>query len=238
MVINALICDDDQKYVDQISEYLDHYCYDHSLSYTVKTFTDGTQVKDSDEVYNIAFLDIEVGNVSGLDIAKSLKEKNKNIIIFFVTEYEKYIDDAMDLFALRFIKKPVTENRIYKGLDKAIDLINEDEISFYLKDSRKIKNIKSIKSKDIIYVETGNHKTMVFTNSGCYESAQLLDYWEKQLTNICFARTHKSFIVNMEYIDEYKRNEVKLKNGKIVPIAYKRQTEFRKIFWNYLKRRK
>lgn len=235
MVINALICDDDQKCVDQISEYLDHYCYDHSLSYSVKSFTDGMQAIHSEAVYNIAFLDIEIGNVSGLDIAKALKEKNKNIIIFFVTEYEKYIDDAMDLFALRFIKKPVTESRIYKGLDKGIDLINEDEISFYLKDSNKIKNIKS---KDIIYVETGNHKTMVFTNSGCYESAQLLDYWEKKLTNICFARPHKSFIVNMEYIDEYKRNEVKLKSGKIVPIAYKRQTEFRKIFWNYLKRRK
>ncbi len=235
MVINALICDDDQKCVDQISEYLDHYCYDHSLSYSVKSFTDGMQAIHSEAVYNIAFLDIEIGNVSGLDIAKTLKEKNKNIIIFFVTEYEKYIDDAMDLFALRFIKKPVTESRIYKGLDKAIDLINEDEISFYLKDSNQIKNIKS---KDIIYVETGNHKTMVFTNSGCYESAQLLDYWERKLTNICFARPHKSFIVNMEYIDEYKRNEVKLKSGKIVPVAYKRQTEFRKIFWNYLKRRK
>lgn len=235
MVINALICDDDQKCVNQISEYLDHYCYDHSLSYSVKSFTDGMQAIHSEAVYNIAFLDIEIGNVSGLDIAKTLKEKNKNIIIFFVTEYEKYIDDAMDLFALRFIKKPVTESRIYKGLDKAIDLINEDEISFYLKDSNQIKNIKS---KDIIYVETGNHKTMVFTNSGCYESAQLLDYWERKLTNICFARPHKSFIVNMEYIDEYKRNEVKLKSGKIVPVAYKRQTEFRKIFWNYLKRRK
>lgn len=235
MVINALICDDNQKCVDQIEEYLNNYCNDHSLSYKVKAFTDGKQAIKSSEFYNIAFLDIEIGEISGLDIAKTLKEINKNIIIFFITEYEKYIDDAMDLFALRFIKKPITESRIYNGLDKAIDLINEDEISFYLKDSNKLKNIKS---KDIVYVETGNHKTLAFTNSGCYESAQLLDYWEKKLTNICFARPHKSFIVNMEYIDEYKRNEVKLKNGKIIPVAYKRQTEFRKIFWNYLKRRK
>ena len=78
MVINALICDDDQKCVDQISEYLDHYCYDHSLSYSVKSFTDGMQAIRSEAVYNIAFLDIEIGNVSGLDIAKALKEKNKN----------------------------------------------------------------------------------------------------------------------------------------------------------------
>lgn len=116
MVINALICDDDQKCVDQISEYLDHYCYDHSLSYSVKSFTDGMQAIRSEAVYNIAFLDIEIGNVSGLDIAKALKEKNKNIIIFFVTEYEKYIDDAMDLFALRFIKSLLPKAEYIKGL--------------------------------------------------------------------------------------------------------------------------
>ena len=70
----------------------------------------------SEAVYNIAFLEIEIGNVSGLDIAKALKEKNKNIIIFFVTEYEKYIDDAMDLFALRFIKSLLPKAEYIKGL--------------------------------------------------------------------------------------------------------------------------
>lgn len=235
MVINALICDDEQKYIDQIEKCLDDYCYDHSLTYSYETFTDGNAAINSQKVYNIAFLDIEVGKVSGLDIAKSLKDKNKNVIIFFITAYEKYIDDAMDLFALRFIKKPIDYARLYNGLDKAIALINEDTISFYLKDSG---IVKKVKANEIMYIEIGDHKTIVATEEKIYNSEEKLDWWEYKLTNVSFCRSHKSFILNMEYIDKYQRNEVTLKNGKIIPIAYRKQKDFRKIFWDYLKRRK
>ncbi len=235
MVINALICDDEKKYVDEIKMCLDDYCYDHSLTYTVDTFTDGLSAINSSNAYNIAFLDIEIGNVSGIEIAKALKDKNKNVIVFFITAYEKYIDDAMNLFALRFIKKPIDHKRLYNGIDKAVDLINEDEISFYLKDSKTIKNVKA---NEIMYIEIGDHKTMVFTENNSYDSSENLDFWERKLTNVCFSRPHKSFILNMEYIDTYQRNEVTLKNGKIIPIAYRKQKEFRKIFWDYLRRRK
>jgi len=141
----------------------------------------------------------------------------------------------MDLFALRFIKKPIDSTRLYRGLDKAITLINEDEISFYLKDSGALKNIKA---NEIMYIEIGDHKTVVVTESKIYNSKDSIDYWEQRLTNVCFGRPHKSFIINMEYIDKYQRNEVTLKNGKIIPIAYRKQKEFRKIFVEYLRRRK
>lgn len=235
MVINALICDDEKKYIDEIKKCIDDYCYDNSITYHADTFTDGISAINSPNTYNIAFLDIEIGNVSGLEIAKSLKSKNKNIIVFFITAYEKYIDDAMDLFALRFIKKPIDFSRLYNGIDKAVDLINEDTISFYLKSSGAV--IK-IKANEIMYIEIGDHKTMVFTENNSYDSSENLDYWEHKLTNVCFSRPHKSFILNMEYVDTYQRNEVTLRNGKIIPVAYRNQKEFRKIFWDYLKRRK
>ena len=235
MIINALICDDEQKYIDQVLRCLEEYCFDNNLLFNADSFTDGVQAIKSQKTYNIAFLDIEVGNISGLDIAKSLKNKNKNVIIFFITAYEKYIDDAMNLFALRFIKKPIDNARLYSGLDKAISLINEDEISFYLKDSGTIINVMA---KEIMYIEIGDHKTIVVTENKSYYSKEKLDYWEQKLTNICFCRPHKSFIINMEYIDKYQRNEVTLKKGKIIPIAYRKQKEFGKTFWNYLRRRK
>lgn len=235
MIINALICDDEQKYINEINKCIDDYCYDHSITYKADTFIDGISAINSPNTYNIAFLDIEIGNVSGLEIAKSLKNKNKNVIVFFITAYEKYIDDAMNLFALRFIKKPIDSSRLYNGIDKAVDLINEDIISFYLKSSGAL--IK-IKSNEIMYIEIGDHKTMVFTENNSYNSSENLDYWEHKLTNICFSRPHKSFILNMEFVDKYQRSEVTLRNGKIIPVAYRKQKEFRKVFWDYLKRRK
>ena len=219
MVINALICDDEQKYIEQIQKCLSDYCYDHSITYHIDTFANGMLAIHSPNAYNIAFLDIEIDNV----------------VVFFITAYEKYIDDAMDLFALRFIKKPIDNMRLYGGIDKAVELINEDEISFFLKFSD---TAVKIRANEIMYIEIGDHKTIIFTENNNYESSENLDYWEHKLTNVCFSRPHKSFILNMEYVDKYKRNEVTLKNGKIIPIAYRNQKDFRKIFWDYLKRRK
>ena len=235
MVISALICDDEQKYIDEIKKCLCDYCYDHSIIYKVDSFTNSTSAIHSPNTYNIAFLDIEMDNISGLDLAKSLKDKNKNVIVFFITAYEKYIDDAMDLFALRFIKKPIDNMRLYSGIDKAVDLINEDEISFFLKSSG---TAIRVRANEIMYIEIGNHKTIIYTENNNYDSAENLDYWEHKLTNVCFSRPHKSFMLNMDYVDKYQRNEVTLKNGKIIPVAYRNQKNFRKIFWDYLKRRK
>ena len=143
--------------------------------------------------------------------------------------------DAMDLFALRFIKKPLDYQRFCSGLDKAVELINDETIELFLKDSN---IVQKIKSKDIIYVETDDHKVKVVTTLGIFYSSDLIDYWEKKLTHISFYRVHKSYIVNLDYIDQYKRNELKLTTGELIGISYRNQPNFRKYFFDYLKRRK
>lgn len=235
MTINALICDDDNKCGDIILRCLLKYCEERNITCFYDLFNNGQEALDSTHSYNIAFLDIEIDDVSGLEIAKKLKENNKNIIIFFITEYDKYIDDAMDLFALRFIKKPLDYQRFYTGLDKAIELINDETIELFLKDAN---TVQKIKAKDIIYIETDDHKVKIVTTMGVFYSSDLIDYWEKKLTHISFYRIHKSYILNLDYIDQYTRNEVKLTTGEIIGVSYRKQSAFRNYFFNYLKRRK
>lgn len=235
MTLHALICDDEEKCVSDIVKYFEKYCLEHKINCTYNCFTSGEDALASDEFYSIAFLDVEIGNVTGLQIAEKLKQRNKNIIIFFITAYEKYIDDAMNLFALRFLEKPLDYTRFYSGLDKAIELINEDIVEFYIKDSNKVKKIKA---NTVMYIETLNHKTKVVTDGKIYYSSNLIAYWDKQLTHSNFYRVHKSFILNLDYVCEYQRNEVKITSGEIVPIAYRNQSEFRKYFYNYLRRRR
>lgn len=235
MILNALICDDEQHCCKEIEKYLLKYCDEHRIICDYDCFTSSEEIEKTNKKYNIAFLDIEIDNTTGLEIANKLKILNKNIIIFFITAYERYIDDAMNLYALRFLKKPLDYSRFYSGLDRAIELINEDVIEFFLNDSEK--SIK-INANEIIYAEIVNRQTKIVTENNIYYSKDTIDYWEKALTHTSFCRIHKSFIINLDYIKEYQRNEVKLTNGQIIPIAYRNQTQFRKIFYNYLKRRK
>lgn len=235
LTINALICDDEQSCVDDVILYLRNYCAERNITCYYKSFNNGTDAINDDGYYDIAFLDIEMGDISGLELASALKEKNKNIIIFFITNYEKYIDDAMDLFALRYLVKPINHIRFYSGLDKTLDLINEDVIEFFVKD---LKKLVKINANEILYVETMSHKTKVVTTKNIYYSSNLIDYWNKTLTHSSFFRIHKSYIVNLDYVNEYQRAEVKLTNGEIIPVSYRTQSNFRKYFLEYLSRRK
>lgn len=235
MVLNAVICDDDKKCVDEVRKYVEQYCCENSITYSIDSFTSAEAVLRCDSVYNIAFLDIEMGEISGLDVAQELKKRNKNIIFIFITGYEKYVDDAMDLFSLRFLGKPLDHTRLLSGLDKAVELINEDVVEFYLSESN---DIQKVKENDICYIEIMSHKTKVVLCDRCYYSSEKLDYWEKALTNVSFYRPHKSYVVNMAFIEHYRRNEVVMKNGNVIPVAYRMQSQFRKAFGDYLKRRK
>lgn len=84
MLINAMICDDEKKYVDEVYKCLVDYCDDNNIVCNVDIFNDGLSAGESDKIYNIAFLDIEIGNISGLKLAKLLKERNKHIVIFLL----------------------------------------------------------------------------------------------------------------------------------------------------------
>lgn len=227
MLLNALICDDNQRDADEIQKYLTQYCSEHYLDLECDTFTTGEEAMASDKFYNIAFLDVEIDSVTGIDIAKKLKEKNRSVVIFIITAYTRYMDDALDLYALRFLEKPFNHERFYNGMDRALEIINEEEIEFYLKNSGKRHRVMA---RDVIYIETENHKTKITTVKGDYYSPYTIETWYKMLTNTCFQRVHKSYIVNMAFVQTYERNSLVLLGNIFVSVSSRHQKDFKKAF--------
>ena len=93
MSVKALICDDDTECRELTVDYFVRYCEDRGINYSYDSCDNAQDAIISEKAYDIAFLDVELGEKTGLDVAKFLKIRNKNVIIFFITEYEKYIDD-------------------------------------------------------------------------------------------------------------------------------------------------
>lgn len=230
MVLNALICDDNQRDIDIIQRYFSQYCEEHIIEFECDTFTSGKEAIASDKFYNIAFLDVEIDSVTGIEIAKKLKKKNRSIVIFIITSYKKYMDAALDLYALRFLEKPFSHERFYGGVDRALELIDEEEIEFYLKESGARKRVMA---RDIVCIETDNHKTKITTVNGEYYSPRTIEAWDKQLTNVCFQRVHKSYIVNMTFIQKYERGLLMLLGNNFVGVSSRHQKNFRKVFHSF-----
>lgn len=232
--MKILICDDEHQYNNILKKHLDTYMKCHYTKYEVDIVSDPKIVLDNEIVYQLAFLDIQMNEVDGISLAKILKDRNSKIIIFFITSYKNYQDDAMDLRAFRFFEKPIDPERLYSGLDKAMEYIDESYVDFYIYANNEHKKILT---DDVIYVERGNRQIALITTHGKYITRESFDDWCNILQNSFFYRVHKSYIVNLHYVTSYKYSELFIQNNTRIPIASRRQSDFHKFWFTYLRRR-
>lgn len=232
--MKIVICDDNFNIVDEVKNLLDEYALSKNLSLDISTFNDGQAVLESDERFNIAILDVEMPGCNGIELGKILREKNRHIVLMYITSHKKYLDEALNLNAARFFEKPIDSKRFYDGLDNALKRIDNTTIKFFLKEYNASVRINA---NDIIYVEIepiGHRKTKVVTEEKTYISSNKIAFWEEHLISSLFVKTHKSYIINMEYITKYENNTLQLDGKYNIPISRNYQSSVHKAFIRYM----
>lgn len=233
--MQVLLCDDDKKIIVQIKKYLSDISKHTKCKFDYVIFTNGDDILTKQIKIDIAFIDIEIPGVNGLTVTKHLQKINPNVIIFIVTSFQGYLDDAMDLKVFRFLSKPIDENRFYKSMDVALNLYHQSTEQILLEYFDEHHNIFTI---DILYLTIDNRKTKIITKSGEYISNKKFDYWKKHLkTYDYFAQSHYSFIVNLKNATDFTKSEITLSFGseKVkVPISRNYYTSFKKLFYEYM----
>lgn len=228
--MRIIICDDDKAYAEEIEKNVKEMLYEQKIKAEFNVFYDSSTLYNLDAYYDIAFLDIQMKPYTGIEIAEKLKETNPYIIIFIITSYDKYLDDAMDLNVFRYIKKPLDIRRLRNGLSKALNLIDSNVITFFVKNG---KHSSSVLSNDIVYIETIGRSTKVVTVKEEYISDNKINFWREKLVASFFYQVHKSFIINMKHITDYKRDTVILSEKYTIPVSYRKQADFRSFFLSY-----
>lgn len=232
--MKILICDDEQQYVDKLKTHIEKFMQCRFVNYEISTTNNPQTVVNCNEVFQLAFLDIQMDELDGISLAKVLKERNSKIVIFFITSFNDYQDEAMDLRVFRFFEKPFNADRLYSGLEKAMEYIDESYIDFYIYTNNEHKKVLV---DDVIYVERGNRQVTLVTVQGNYTTRESFDDWFEILQNSFFYKVHKSFIVNLHYVTGYKYSELFVQNNIRIPIASRRQSDFHKFWFSYLRRR-
>lgn len=158
------ICDDLTECRLSVKCYAGEYFKLRHIECSIDEFKTGDDLLKSDEIYDILFLDIELGDLNGIAIAKEIQKKYKNTVILVVTAYHQYLDDAMDIQVTRYIDKPATQSRIFSALDKALSVINESVITLHIKDNQ----VARLKVSDIIYAEAKLKGVFIYTKETAY----------------------------------------------------------------------
>lgn len=233
--MKVLICDDEQTNLEMLKKHIIEYAEAHCLKADIYATVSSKNILENDTAYDLAFLDIQMPDIDGITIAKELKERNEKVVIFFVTAFDEYQDEAMDLHAFRFFEKPFDVQRLYASLDKALQYIDETYINLFLYNSGEDKKILV---DDIVYIRRDNRKVILQTKDGKeYVTRRDLNQWMEELPNTFFYQVHKSFLVNLHYITKNSYSVIWLNDTIEIPVASRKQVAFHKYWFQYLKRR-
>lgn len=224
------ICDDEKVYCDYLEETVAFYCKEKQIEFSCLPFGSGEALLRCAQNFDIVFLDIEMEGKNGIETAKEINRRSRDTVIFVVTVYQKYLDDAMDLDVFRYIDKPINQQRIYAGLDKAMEFLNHNRIAFKTRDN----SIVSVQKSDIIYVEVHTKNVSVVTTEQKYLTREKMEYFKTALSSSDFVIPHHSYIVNLNYVTQFQRDRMQLQNGTVISIAPKKQSAIKKKFIRFM----
>ncbi len=232
--MKILICDDEQTYLNTLRIHIEEYMMNHHILYTITALSDPVQILNEDAAFDLAFLDIQMPGVDGLTLAKQLRRRNPKLALFFVTNYDEYQDDAMDLQAFRFFEKPFNTKRLYAGLDKAMEYIDGAYVDIYLSEDGAQQRVIA---DDILYITRVGRRISIVTATQDFCATEKFDDLCEKLPQLFFYPVHKSFFVNLHHVERYTYTELLLNNGTRIPIAPRKQSAFHKFWFEYLRRR-
>ncbi|MDT1959160.1 LytTR family transcriptional regulator DNA-binding domain-containing protein [Carnobacterium divergens] len=182
---------------------------------------------------DLVFLDIHLTNESGFDLAKKFKKMQYPPQIVFATAYDEYALKAFEVDAIDYILKPFEEERVKQTVEKAkhgISYPPQEENPIQEKEGRgKLaiqvdERIFVITASDILYISVDNGESHIFTHHQQFDTSETLTHLESRLDSNLFFKTHRSFIVNREAIQEVQpwfnhTYQITVKNGDKIPVS-------------------
>lgn len=204
------ICDDDRYIREKLRSVVANYFNERKIEYKISLFSSGEELCRFTGCTDIAFLDVEMGNLNGIQTGYGLIRKNPGVIIFVVTSYREYLDEAMDLKVFRFLEKPVDKDRLYSALDIVTE--QSKEITF-MSNHLPV----TIRERDIVCIYSCDRRTYVLTDTGVsYPTIMSMKEWTEKTKDIpCFSQPHYSYIINLKYVSRIEGRSIvlKCKNG-------------------------
>ncbi len=227
--MNIAVFDDGAAIVKGLTCHLSDFFHERAISFALFSFADSKAVTDFNKSMDIAFIGIQADGFDAIAAGRALKEKNPNILLFLITAHAKYLDDAFELGAFRFLLTPIDWVRFTRALDAALSVIENRNVKVLCADNTNV----VLSTTDIVYCENSNRKTKIVTQNGEYFSKDKLREWRSRLDDVKFYSPHASFIVNLNYVAAFDRNSLMLKwgdNQSTVSISAKHQKEFRQRY--------
>lgn len=217
--INCIAIDDDNFSLS----ILDKYCEKLPCICLNSIFDNPLEALNYLKVHqpDLVFLDISMPEISGISIARKLQGKS---MVIFTTSHKDFAHEGFDLDAVDFLVKPFDFDRFYQAIAKAREhrdflrlkaMVEADHEYIIIKED--YQNVK-VKLSDILFIEALDNYVKIHTLKKTYLTLKNLKAMANNLNSRNFMRVHKSYIVALDRIDFFSRDQIHI-NGNVIPIG-------------------
>lgn len=234
-MINIVLCDDNKSYLSNLKEIVMECLRDQNINGKVDTYLSGTELLDSGCLYDVYILDIEMPMISGIEVGKRIKRRQPSAIIIFLTVTKQYALEGYEAEPLRYLLKENSKEKqkcqVKHILQLAIQRLKKEEKSIILEKNRALHNLKI---SQIVFAEVYGHSCIIHMEDGMrLEAYCSLKELEQKLGDDRFIRCHKSYLVNIQFIKNIKKNHITMEDGQEVYLSRSRIKLVKKAIVDY-----
>lgn len=237
--MKLLICDDDRSFAENLRQRILDYFKEPGWKLSIDCISDIEQLaKIDDSKYDVAFLDIDMGKINGISLARRMRKHHSDLILVFVTNYVQYSLEGYEVHALRYLLKSKLDEKLLPCL-RAVIVAYRKERNFVRFSSSNIE--VDILPSHIVFAETDERRLKIHLINEARSSIMVsmtMGKLEELLAPRGFLRTHQSYLVNMAYIQQIKSTGIWLKEGTKLPISARNYQKLKQEYlrWKGLKR--
>lgn len=215
-MIKIAICDDESHFVERMEKMLRVYEEKSKQSFLIKRYEKPLKLLGAlKEEFQIYFLDLQMPNMNGLELAKAIRKTDDRSVIFFVTSYREHVFESFQYGVANYIIKPITQIQIDSEMNRVLRKLNTYEQEYLT-----VKNSNGylkIYLSDIQYIETYGRNVLFHCQGGRDEIGHFkMQDLEQRLSAYSFIRCHNGYIVNVDYIEGIHELSVTLLSGDVI----------------------
>ena len=213
------ICDDEEAQQQLMKKYLTEWAETQCEKLEICTFSNAESFLfhwEDDKCFDLLILDIEMGALNGMQLARQLREQKENIPVLFVSGYDRYLAQGYEVSALHYLLKPVHKEKLFAVLDK-LNREKRPEKKLMLQMEE---GTLALPVSDIWYIEAADHRCVLHIENGSYELKHSFGELKKMLDDrkeiVC---CHRSYLVNVQHISAIVKSEAIMDDNTRIPVS-------------------
>ena len=234
MALSIAVCDDNETDLQYINDMINVWATQERIPVSVRTFPSAESFLfhySENNDYDILLLDVEMGKLNGIELARQIRLQNSCVQIVFITGYPDFIAEGYEVCALHYLMKPIKPEKFKEVLSRGA-VLSQKERPFLLISSER--ETVRIFFDDIYYAESQGHYMLVHTIQTQYRVRMTVSGLLEKLDK-GFYRSSRSFIVSLRHICRITLKEVFLDNQVSLPLGRGQYDEINTTMIRYLR---